>query len=160
MSTPVAMSPGDRLAAATPFLVIATLAIVLGGGIAAAIAHAPSQKLVWMVAYLVLVAGVAQVMLGGGQALLADGLPSGSTRFAECLLFNAGNIGVIVGTVSSSLPLVWAGTLLFVAALLMFLLATRVASRGWLIYAYRMILLLVGVGAIIGLVMASTHAMR
>ena len=160
MNTPAAMSQNDRLVAAMPFLVVAALATVAGGSVAAAMAHAPSQKLVWMVAYLVLVAGVAQAILGGGQALLADGLPSGRIRFAECLLFNVGNAGVIVGTVSSSLPLVWAGTLLFAAALVMFLLATRVASRGWLVYAYRMILLLVGAGAIIGLVMASTHAMR
>lgn len=160
MNTPVFMPKSDRLAAAMPFLLTATFAIVVGGLVAAAIAHAPGQKLVWMVAYLILVGGVAQVILGGGQALLTDRLPSGRTRLAEVFLFNAGNVGVIFGTIWSSLPIVWAGTLLFAAALVMFMLATRVAGRSWLVYAYRLVLLLVGVGAITGLVLASAHALR
>ncbi|MEO9079320.1 MAG: hypothetical protein ABI268_08410 [Rhodanobacter sp.] len=159
MNTLAAMPQSKRLVAATPFLVVAFVAIVAGGAVAAASAHAPNQRLVWMVAYLVLVVGVAQAILGGGQALLAHGLPSGRTRVAQCLLFNTGNAGVVVGTMSSALSLVWVGILLFVAALVMFLLATRVANKGWQLYVYRMILLLVGTGAIIGLVMASTHVM-
>jgi hypothetical protein len=160
MKMPAAMPQSERIVAAMPFLVVATVAIVAGGSVAAAIAHAPSQRLVWMVAYLVLVVGVAQAILGGGQILLANCLPSRRVRLAECLLFNAGNAGVIVGRVSSSLPLVWLGTLLFAAALVMFLLASCAATKGWPVSAYRMILLLLGAGAMIGLVMASTHAIR
>lgn len=144
----------------SPFLVVAGLAIVGGGAVAAAIAHAPSRKLVWMVAYLVLVVGVAQAFLGAGRMLLNTPLPGPRTRIIEWMLFNVGNVCVIAGTLLSSLLLVRAGTVLFVVSLVMFLYATRAARGGWLIHAYRVVLLLVGAGALIGLALSTLSALR
>src|SRR5699024_4635774 len=92
----------ERLMAARIFLATALAALLVAGFTAAAIAHAPTRLLVWMVAYLVLVAGVAQGVLGLGQALLPVRLPSRRWRVAEWILFNLGNVGVIAGTLRAS----------------------------------------------------------
>lgn len=139
---------------ARPFLIVATLAILFGGGVAAAIAHAPTRQLVWMVAYLVLVAGVVQVALGLGQAFLAETLPSKRFRAGECVLFNLGNAGVIAGTLLSDYIVVVMGTLVFVASLAMFLMGLRGSARGWLVNALRAVLLITCCGAIVGLILS------
>ncbi len=148
----------ERIPSAAPFLVVAALAIVGGGVFAAAMAHAPSRKLFWMVAYLVLVVGVTQTLLGIGQALLATRQTAAPVRVAECVVFNLGNAGVIVGTVLSVWPLVLVGTLLFAAALAIFLHATRHARGGWLIQVYRVLIVCIGGSAIVGLVLAAARA--
>lgn len=142
-----------RMSAARPFLIVATTAIVGGGGVAAAVAHAPTRHLVWMVAYLVLVGGVVQVALGLGQALLPATLPSRQFRAGECVLFNLGNAGVIMGTLLSATFVVALGTLVFVASLAMFLAGLRGSARGWMVNLLRGVLLLTGCGAIVGLIL-------
>lgn len=144
-----------RLMAATPFLVVASGAIVGGGGMAAAVAHAPSQPLVWMVAYLVLVVGAAQAALGIAQAWLSVALPSPGIRATQLLLFDAGNFGVIVGTLCALWPLVLAGTVLFDAALAMFLYSARILHGGWPTHVYRLLLILLFAGATVGLVLSA-----
>ena len=148
----------ERIGAARLFLIVALLAIVAAGTIAAAMAHAPSRKLLWMVAYLVLVVGVTQAVLGIGQALLAMRETTGPVRLVECAMFNLGNAGVIVGTLCSLWSLVLAGTLLFAVALAIFLHATRGARAGWSILAYRLLIVGVGGSSIIGLVLAAAGA--
>lgn len=143
------------LTAATPFLVVASGAIVGGGIVAAAVAHAPSQPLVWMVAYLVLVVGAAQAALGIAQAWLSVALPSPRTRTTQLLLFNAGNVGVSVGTLCVSWPVVLAGTVLFDAALAMFLYSARSLRGGWPTHVYRLLLILLFAGATVGLVLSA-----
>lgn len=150
---------GDpRVSAALPFLLVAAVAIVAAGVVAAAVAHAPSQPLVWMVAYLVLVAGVAQAMLGTVQAWLS----TSSVRFrtTQFLLFNAGNGGVIGGTLGSSWPVVAAGTLAFAAALAMFLYNSRSSRVGWPVHVYRALLVLLLGGATVGLVLSAMRHLR
>jgi hypothetical protein len=139
---------------------VAALATVSGGLVAAAVAHAPMQKMVWMAAYLVLVVGVAQAALGASQALLAIRLPSARVLITECMLFNAGNAGVIAGTLLSSLSLLLAATLLFAFSLAMFLYTTRGAHGGWPIYAYRALLVTVAGGAIVGVALVATRAVH
>lgn len=160
MSAPAQPAWCERAGSALPFLVVAALAIVGGGVVAAAMAHAPSRKLLWMVAYLVLVVGVMQAVLGIGQVLLAVRETAASVRAVECALFNFGNAGVIVGTMWSHWPLVLAGTLLFAAALAIFLHATHRARGGWLIFAYRVLIVCVGGSAMVGLVLAAVRATR
>lgn len=144
-----------RLAATWPFLATALLAILAGGVVAAAMAHAPTRLLMWMVAYLVLVAGMAQVVLGLGQALLPTKLPSLRWRAGEWLLFNAGNAGVIVGTLRDFSWLVVMGTALFVASLATFLFGVRDAAHGgWLLHVFRAVLVIVCLGACVGLVLS------
>ena len=158
MSAPPRLAWCERINSARPFLLVSALAIVGAGVIAAAMAHAPSQKALWAVAYLVLVVGASQAAFGVGQALLATCATSVSMRAAEWTMFNLGNVGVIGGTLCSSQPLVWVGTLLFAASLVVFLMATRGVRGGWAILAYRALLVLIGGSAVVGLVLATVRA--
>lgn len=150
----------ERLSAAMPFLIVAALAVVSAGVIAAAMAHAPSQPLVWMVAYLVLVVGVAQAALGIAQGWLSLTPPSVSFRTVEFTLFNTGNFGVIVGTLCSSWPVVVAGTLLFTAALAMFLYSSWRSRGGWPTHVYRLLLTVLFGSATVGLVLSALRHLQ
>lgn len=143
-----------RLHAAQAFLGTALVALLVAGSAAAAAIHAPTRPVVWMVAYLVLVAGVAQAVLGLGQTLLPARLPAPRWLTAEWALFNLGNLGVIAGTLLTAPALVVLGTALFVAALVAFLLGARGAGAGWLLHAFRVVLLATCLGACVGLVLA------
>lgn len=143
--------------AARPFATVAALATIAGGLIAAAAAHAPSRPLVWMVAYLVLVAGAAQMALGAGRALLAAQAPGKFRITVECALLNLGNAGVVIGTLAGSLPVAAAGVLAFIASLALFLDAVRGASRDWRLTAYRGLLALLFASSLVGLVLAARH---
>ena len=125
MSTSTGLVWSERIEPALPFLLMSALAIVGGGVLAAAMAHAPSRKLLWTVAYLVLVVGATQTALGAGQALLTTRAATAPARVAEWALFNLGRAGVIGGTLCSSRPVLWLGTLLFAASLAVFLWVTR-----------------------------------
>jgi len=160
MNTSLPYELRERLRAARPFLLTALLALLFAGFVAAAIAHAPTRSLVWMVAYLVLVAGVAQGVLGLGQALLPGQPPASRWRAGEWLLFNGGNVGVIAGTLLVAPALVAAGTALFVAALAAFLLGVRGAGGGWLLQLFRAVLAITGLGASVGLVLTLTGIAR
>ncbi len=151
----------ERLLAARIFLVAALLAILAAGFVSAATAHAPSRPMMWMVAYLVLVAGVAQGVLGLGQALLPARPPSPRWRAGEWVLFNAGNLGVIAGTLAASTAWVTVGTVLFVASLAAFLAGVRGAGRGgWLLLAFRAVLVIVCLGACVGLALSIAGVAR
>lgn len=158
MRTPLPVEWHERLGAARPFLLTALAALLAAGFVAAAVAHEPTRPLVWMVAYLVLVAGVAQAVLGLGQAGLPERLPPPRWRAAEWLLFNAGNLGVIAGTLRGSPALVAAGTVLFVAALAAFLLGVRGEGGGWLLHAFRVVLAVTCLGACVGLALSVSGA--
>lgn len=150
------MTP-QRLHAAAPFAILGGLAIVAGGGVAAASAHAPSQPLVWMVAYLVLVVGVAQMVFGTGQAWLAEVAPARATIWTQWWVLNLGNAGVIGGTLWRRPGLVTLGTLLFVAAIGWFLVATgHSRHRRWGL-AYRVLLGLLLASACIGVALSFKH---
>ena len=158
MSASARVESCERVGLALPFLLIAALAIVAGGAIAAAMAHAPGRKVLWAVAYLVLVVGVTQAVLGVGQALLATREASRSVRVVEWVMFNLGSAGVMGGTLCTVRLLVVAGTLLFAASLVMFLLATRESSGHWPILAYRALLVFIGGSAVVGLVLGLLRA--
>lgn len=149
-----------RLTAARLFLIVAGVAILAGGLTAAAVAHAPTEHMVWMVAYLVLVAGLVQVVLGVGQALLPTHLPTQGFLAAECICFNLGNAGVIVGTLVSSVALVAIGTAVFAASLAMFLYGVRKARPGWPSQAFRAVLAITCISAIVGLILSIIGATR
>lgn len=156
----IGMGDKRRVSAAMPFLIVATLAMVGAGGLAAATAHAPTQPLVWMVAYLVLVAGVAQAALGSAQAWFSVTPPSLSFRNSEFALFNAGNIGVIVGTLGSAWIAVLVGTLLFTAALAMFLHSSSKSRAGWPSWLYRVLLAILFAGSVVGLLLSAARHLK
>ena len=140
-----------RVAAGAPFVALGAAAILAGGATAAAIAYHPTEHLVWMVAYLVLVVGVMQWVFGAGQAWLAEQPPPIGMARGQWVLFNLGNAGVIGGTLRDRTGIVAAGTLLFVAAIGWFLYGVRHSRRrGWGI-VYRVLLTLIFLSACVGL---------
>lgn len=143
-----------RLHAIRWFAIAATVATVAGGLVAAAAAHAPTQPLVWMVAFLVLVTGVAQLVLALGQALLPEHVPSSAWRAGEWWAFNLGNLGVIAGTLAERPLLVALGTALFIASLVAFYVGVRDGKASWLLHAFRVVLVVVSAGACVGLALS------
>ncbi|HJP98462.1 MAG TPA: hypothetical protein VJ862_07875 [Rhodanobacteraceae bacterium] len=140
-----------RVAAAAPFVALGAAAILAGGATAAAIAYHPTEHLVWMVAYLVLVVGAMQWVFGAGQAWLADRPPPPGAAWGQWVLFNLGNAGVIGGTLCNRTGIVAAGTLLFLVSIGGFLYGVRHGRRrGWGI-AYRILLALIFLSACVGL---------
>lgn len=154
MNTTESSTPSPRLAI-VPFVSVGIAAVVAGGLIAAAIAHAPTEKLVWLVAYLVLVVGVAQIALGMGQYWLAGRAPGRIGLWVEFSSFNLGNAAVMAGTLIGVAPLVDVGGVLVVVALVLFLLGGRGASRGGnLRYLYWILIVVLLVSVPIGLLLA------
>lgn len=143
---------------AWPFWAIAALGIVGGGLIAGFLAHAPSRPAMWLVAYLVLVVGVAQGALAAGQAWLAPSPATPVLLTTEWVLFNAANALVIGGTLLAHAAWVNAGVLVLAAALALFLHGVRGAARGWLARAYRGLVWLLGCSALVGLGLALWRA--
>lgn len=144
-----------RVAAAAPFASLAGLAIIGAGGMAAAIAYHATEPLVWAVAYLVLVVGVMQLVLGVGQAWLAVRAPGPRMAWGQWIVFNLANAGVIGGTLVRNTTMVAAATALFAIALAWFLVGVRrCRHRGWAI-AYRSALALVLVSACVGLAISA-----
>jgi hypothetical protein len=150
------LTPGacGRARAAWPFLALGGAAIIGGGLVAAIQAHQPVQVLVWMSAYLVLVVGVVQIVFGAGQAWLSGRAPAVGWIAAEWVVFNLGNAGVIAGTLCDRFAWVLAGTALFAAGILLFLLGTRGAvRRGWAV-GYRVLLGLILLSSLVGLALS------
>jgi len=146
---------GDRHRSALPFLVIGIAAILAGGLIAAAVAHAPSRNMVWMVAYLVLVVGLAQAAFGAGQAALATKRVPLLMVIIELLLFNVGNAGVIAGTLAGTFMPVIVGTILLLLGLGLFYYRSRGDGRERLRYGYQALLALIAIGALVGLTLSA-----
>lgn len=147
-----------RQRAAVPFAVVAGLAILAGGLLAAAVAHAPTQPAVWTTAYLVLVAGMAQLGCGAGRVYLAKHPPAAGRIGLECVAFNLGNAGVIAGTLVECFPIVAVGGLLLTAALALWLRGVRGTGNRALLHAYRLLLAVVFVGAATGVTLSAVQA--
>lgn len=145
---------GNRQRTALPFVLIGSGCVIAGGLVAAATAHAPSEHGTWAVAYLVLVAGIAQCALGIGQALLATYPPRQQTLIYEVLAWNFANAGVILGTLLGLEWLTDIGGILLIVALIQFLGVTRGAAASWWLRAYQLLIVIVLVSAPIGLVLA------
>ncbi len=137
----------------SPFSVAGMAAVVGGGVLAAAIAHRPTQGLVWLVAYLVLVVGVAQYLLGAGQTLLAPGAPSTGGPWGPWVLLNLGHLGVIQGRLGEQPGLVFAATLAYAAALLWLVYSVRGALRGRRLWLYRGFALFLLLSSLAGVVL-------
>lgn len=151
----MALCRDNRLRLTGPFVWVGAAAIVAGGLIAGAIAHDPSRHWVWLVAYLVLVCGVAQCILGVGQAMLAPRAPGYIRLWGEWALFNLGNLAVIVGTLMQRFVVVVVGTVALLLALALFMYAIRKAARTRLRRVYEIVLAIVTLGALVGLGLAS-----
>lgn len=149
----------DRFRSALPFAVISAVSVVLGGAVSAASAPNANYTASWAVAYLVLVAGVAQLALGATQALLTPEPPSPRIITAEVLAYNLANVAVLVGTLVSQTVIVDLGGVLMIVALVLFLWAVRGAraSNTWLLYGFRIVVAILVVTTPIGLIISAVR---
>lgn len=156
----------DRVPTVFPFAALGVACVLAGGFVSAAIAPAPTEHGAWASAYLVLVAGVAQVALGIGQAALIPRLASRRVVAAQLAGWNLGNAAVLIGTLLGIAALVDVGGVLLVAVLAGVALRSRGAKaahaaphpqqrtkQALLLYAFRGLLLLLLVSIPIGLVL-------
>ena len=140
-----------------PFVALGWAAIVASGLIAAAVARHPAEYLVWMVAYLVLIAGAAQVALGKGLAKLPDQTPSAGMIWGSWILLNMGHAGIISGTLAGTFPLVAAATVLYLIAVVWLGAAVRPGTHKAGLNWYRTLIVVLFVSALIGATL-SWHA--
>lgn len=107
------------------FVGVGVFAIISGGLVAAVTGPLGFANGSWVAAYMVLVAGVAQVALGGGQAMLAVTFPSARRRGWQLSIYNAANVAVLAGTLTGVVAVVMAGGVMLLVALVLFLAAVR-----------------------------------
>jgi hypothetical protein len=113
------------------FVAVGFGCIIAGGLVAAVTGPTGFPGGSWVAAYLVLVAGVAQIGLGAGQSVLAVRAPSPSMVVSELSAWNAGSAAVITGTLIGSPLAVGVGGSGLAVALGLFLYNVRRSRRGW-----------------------------
>jgi hypothetical protein len=131
-------------------------AIVAGGLVAAINSAAPFAHGSWLSAYLVLVAGVSQLVLGVGAQALPMHQPPATTRRVQVALWNLGNLAVAGGVLGNSPVVVAAGSAALLAALGSFALCVgrgRPRERRWVV-AYHATVTTLAVSVGIGCVLA------
>ena len=146
----------ERWRAASTFVIVGAVCIVAGGLVAAVTGPTGFEQGSWLAAYLVLVGGVAQIALGGGQAWLARRVPPSRSTRIEAWSWNVGAAAVVLGTLSS-LPIVTSiGGLATAAALGRFFGGAREMRPGQRTVGllYRSIAALVLLSIPVGLVLA------
>lgn len=147
--------PAERRRAMRDFVIVGFIAITAGGLVAAVTGPTGFAEGSWVAAYLVLVAGVAQVGLGVGQALLADDVPSGRHLGRQLIVYNVANAAVLGGTLIESVAVVAAGGVLLFAALVLFLAAARrPRTHSWHLAVYRVLLVIVAVSIPVGVTLS------
>lgn len=132
---------------------LGALSIVVGGALSAGMAHQPSRLVMWASAYLVLAAGVAQVVLG---LLLIKLRAAGKALWGALVLFNVGGLLVIFGTVykkmTSGVLLLDFGEIVLLLSLIIMAYAIRHTRRSamktvfYLLTAVMILSMLVGLG--------------
>lgn len=145
---------GPRWKSASAFVVFGFVAIVAAGLLAAVTASVPQRQILWAIAYLVLVVGIAQIGLGAGQAWLAARPIRTPLLAAQFAAFNLGNAGVIGGTFADSPLLVDGGGVALVIALALFVWGTRGSAKSWLQTVYWILLGILIVSIPIGLILS------
>lgn len=145
-----------RWPAVRPFVLMGSVGIVAGGLVAAVTGPTGFEPGSWSAAYLVLVAGVAQVVLGVGQAWLAEQVPPPSEVRAEAVAWNLSVAGVMAGTLASAPVVTTLGGLSLVVALVLFLAGVRrsAAAAGLALVLYRGLVAIVLVSTPVGLALA------
>lgn len=102
------------------FVATAGAMIIAGGSVAAIDGASPFAHGAWLTAYLVLVGGVAQLLLGIGSLALPQPTGSVALKRAQVGLWNAGTLAVAAGVLSDLFGLVVAGSAVVAAALACF----------------------------------------
>jgi hypothetical protein len=106
------------------------VAAVVVGGLNAA---SPFERGWWLASYLFLVGGVSQLLLGGGQYMVAAGrhaaVPARGVSWAQLALWNIGTAAVAVADMARVTPGVAAGSAILIVALVLFLAGLRRIRR-------------------------------
>lgn len=146
----------ERAEATEPFVVAGTISVIAGGLIAALTRPTGFTLGPWVAAYLVLVGGVAQIALGGGQALLAERPPPAALVRLEFVVWNLAVAAVLVGTLVPVVTVTMVGGVVTGGALVLFLGGVRRvrSSPRWALNLYRGVGLFVLLSTPVGLVLA------
>lgn len=144
---------------ARPWLAMGTACVLAGGFVAAGTAAAPTENGAWAAAYLVLVAGVAQICLTLGTAVYTGATyteTSWQARAQHGVLaaWNVGNACVIVGTLVDVVALVDVGGGVLALTLAAAAYGTRGATPSAALWAYRIVVAVLLVSIPAGLILA------
>lgn len=134
--------------------------MIVGGGLVAAInSAAPFDHGSWLAAYLVLVAGVSQILLGLGHLLLPVSPPSTRLLRLQLTCWNAGNVAVAGGVLAGTTAVVIVGS-----AVLLVALGGFAAGAGWAwsaargrLVAYHAFGLMLAVSVFVGAALAGAN---
>jgi hypothetical protein len=143
-----------------PFRALALAWVITGGLTAAVTGPLGLEHGSWSAAFQVLVGGVLQGVLGTAQRGLAARAPGPGVLLAQLLTWNFGGLAVICGTVLAAPLLVDAGGVLLVVAMVLMLRAVGRRTQGptWLLWVFRVALVVTAVSIPIGLVLAHLRA--
>lgn len=145
-------------ATALPFVVLGAMGVVGGGLLSAALAPIASYHSSWAVAYIVLIAGVAQIVLGVSQTALTGGTVRARTVAAQAVCWNLGTAATVFGTLADVVPVLYVGAVLQVSTLVLVLYTTRHARAGWVAVTLRLVSVLLLISVPTGIVLqALTH---
>jgi hypothetical protein len=111
------------------FLASASVLVVAGGAVAAVNSAASFGHGSWLAAYLVLVGGVSQGVLGAGRLALQAPPLACARAPAQLALWNVGSLAVPAGVLSDGPMLVTAGSLALLCALALFAAEARGRRR-------------------------------
>ena len=147
--------PRDALdRSSATFAVLGGTLIVAGGLVAAVNSAAPFAHGSWLAAYLVLVAGISQVLLGvGRRALLVRESPRRLIR-AQVLFWNAGCVAVPAGVLDDAALPVTAGSVALLAALACFAAGVRGVPLHAGVLAYHALIVALAASVIVGSALA------
>lgn len=138
------------------FLALGSVGVVGGGIVAAVTGPTDFERGSWVAAYLVLVVGVAQILLGAGLAWLPTAVAEHTARIALLVGWNLAAAAVVAGTLISAPVLTSIGGVITVASLVGFVVAvarSRPEFSGWTLL-YRALALFVLLSTPVGLLLA------
>lgn len=138
---------------ALAFVILGGACVIGGGLLSAASAPASSYHSSWAAAYLVLVAGVAQVVLGLGQAAVVRAQVSRRILALELVSWNLGNAAVLTGTLLAVPVALYLGTALLITTLVLILVVTRRSPAGLALTATRVIVTMLLISMPVGIVL-------
>ncbi len=155
-ASPLTSDAAQRWRVASPLLIAGGLSIVAGGLVAAVTGPTNWERGSWVAAFLVLVAGVAQIGVGASQAHLGPTPTSASSTAVECALWNLACIATIVGSLLNNTVVVAIASTPLVAALIMSTFAVRGSQSRHqrLLLAYRLLLILLLASIPVGITLA------
>lgn len=141
--------------------VVGTCAILLGGLVAAVTEPLELTKGSWAAAYLVLVAGLSQCVMGAAQCAWGQNRSASWRGWLQFASWNLGNISVLLGALSGVEVLVYAGSGTLVIALFLAFTSIRLLERApsrWPLIVYRVLLVLLTISIPVGVFLSAVRS--